>query len=98
MSGCTSNCLHVAKKVTMVAMHLQELLQDIKSRQQQVDLLADRAQTVSQVTAETRVATYVNQVTSRYQALLATTKVCVITLVNLVNECLVIKGWCVQSK
>ncbi|XP_076442566.1 muscle-specific protein 300 kDa-like isoform X3 [Babylonia areolata] len=52
----------------------QELLQEVKSQQAEMDKFTDEAQTLQQLTSESRVGNFVSQLTSRYQTLLITTK------------------------
>ena len=54
---------------------LQELLQEVKGQQAEMDKFTDEAQTLQQLTSESRVGNFVSQLTSRYQGLLITTKV-----------------------
>ena len=54
---------------------LQELLQEVKGQQSEMDKFSDEAQTLQQLTSESRVGNFVSQLTSRYQGLLVTTKV-----------------------
>ncbi|KAK7104412.1 hypothetical protein V1264_019133 [Littorina saxatilis] len=52
----------------------QELLQEVKAQQPEMDKFTDEAQTLQQLTSESRVGNFVSQLTSRYQGLLVTTK------------------------
>nr|KAG5692778.1 hypothetical protein BaRGS_009394 [Batillaria attramentaria] len=52
----------------------QELMQEIKGHQSEIDKFTDEAQTLQQLTSESRVGNFVSQLTSRYQGLLVTTK------------------------
>lgn len=62
--------------VTVSALFLlQELLQEVKGQQAEMDKFTDEAQTLQQLTSESRVGNFVSQLTSRYQGLLVTTKV-----------------------
>ncbi|KAK3090120.1 hypothetical protein FSP39_009339 [Pinctada imbricata] len=47
----------------------QELMQDIKGHQREVDQFSDEGQTLQQITGEARVATAISQLLSRYQSL-----------------------------
>ena len=54
---------------------LQELMQDLRSHQREVDQFSDDGQTLQQLTGESRVATSISQLVSRYQTLQQTVKV-----------------------
>ncbi|XP_025103982.1 nesprin-1-like isoform X4 [Pomacea canaliculata] len=51
-----------------------DLMQEIKGHQQEMDRFTDEAQTLQQLTSESRVGNFVSQLTNRYQGLLMTTK------------------------
>ena len=53
----------------------QELTQGVKAHQSEVDRFADEGQMLVETTSEGRVSTYVQQMSSRYQALLGSAKV-----------------------
>ncbi|KAK6181528.1 hypothetical protein SNE40_009363 [Patella caerulea] len=52
----------------------QEIVQEVKGRQRDVDKFADDAQTLQHLTDEARVGTFVSQLINRYQALLTHSK------------------------
>ncbi|KAL8590280.1 hypothetical protein ACOMHN_006396 [Nucella lapillus] len=51
-----------------------ELLQEMKGQQGDMDKFTDEAQTLQQLTSESRVGNFVSQLSARYQGLLVTTK------------------------
>ena len=53
----------------------QELQQDLKSEEGEVDDVSEDAQMVSQTTGESRPVSFTSQLSSRYQTLLVTLKV-----------------------
>lgn len=53
----------------------QELHQNVKAHQSNVDRFSDEGQLLAQTTSEGRVSTYVQQMSTRYQALLNSSKV-----------------------
>ncbi|KAK0046935.1 nesprin-1, partial [Biomphalaria pfeifferi] len=52
----------------------RELLHEIKSQQRDIDKFTDETQTLQQLTSESRVGTFVSQLTARYQALISSGK------------------------
>lgn len=58
----------------------KDLMQEIKGHQQEMDRFTDEAQTLQQLTSESRVGNFVSQLTNRYQGLLMTTKVTFVPL------------------
>ncbi|KAH9507324.1 hypothetical protein Btru_056910, partial [Bulinus truncatus] len=52
----------------------QEILHEIKNQQRDIDKFADEAQTLQNLTSETRVGAFVSQLNNRYQALITSGK------------------------
>lgn len=55
--------------------YFQTIIETIQGRQKDVDAISDEAQTLQQLTGESRVGGHVTQLASRYQSLLSTSKV-----------------------
>ncbi|XP_076463750.1 muscle-specific protein 300 kDa-like isoform X7 [Babylonia areolata] len=76
--GCAEEITEQEAAVVVEARKLgeleSELLQEMKRQQGDVDKFTDEAQTLQQLTSESRVGNFVSQLTARYQGLLVTTK------------------------
>ena len=52
----------------------QQLVEGIRSQQVEIDEFSDEAKILQQITSEPRISSYANQLTTRYHALVNTTK------------------------
>lgn len=61
-------------------------MQEVRGQQREMDKFTDEAQTLQQLTSESRVGNFVSQITARYQALLSSGKVSFMPFINQINK------------